>query len=158
MILLYVVIHLMSACIILLLCLGHCIEINLVLNFEKCHFMVEHGIVLGHVVSSTGLEVDKGKVNVIQSLPSPRCVKDVRSFLGHVGFYRRFIKDFSKIASPLCALLAKDVSFDFNDDCMRAFDQLKLTLTYPPIVQPPNWALPFELMCDASDEAGGGQF
>ena len=62
----------------------------------------------------------------------------MRSFLGHVGFYRRFIKDFSKIASPLYALLAKDASFDFNDDCMRAFDQLKLTLTSPPIVQPPN--------------------
>ena len=64
----------------------------------------------------------------------------MRSFLGHVGFYRRFIKDFSKIASPLCALLAKDVSFNFNDDCMRAFDQLKLKLATLPIVQPPNWA------------------
>ena len=77
------------------------------------------------------------------------------AFLGHVGFYRRFIKDFSKIASPLCALLAKDVSFDFNDDYMRAFDLLKLTMTSPPIVQPPNWALSFELMCGASDKAVG---
>jgi len=114
--------------------LRRCIDTNLVLNFEKYHFMVEHGVVLGHVVSSRGLEVDKVKVDVIQSLPYPKCVKDVRSSLGHVGFYRRFIKYFSKIASPLCALLAKDVSFDFNDDCMRAFDQLKLTLTSPRIV------------------------
>ena len=98
--------------------------------------MVQHGVVLGHVVSSRGLEVDKAKVDIIQSLPHPRCVKDVRSLLGHVGFYRRFIKDFSKIASPLCALLAKDASFDFNDDCMRAFDHLKLKLTTSPIVQP----------------------
>jgi len=139
----------------LTLVLRHCIETNLVLNFEKCQFMVEHGVVLGQVVSSRGLEVDKAKVDVIQSLPYPRCVKDVRSFLGHVGFYRRFIKDFSKIVSPLCALLAKDVSFDFNDDCMKAFDQLKLTLTSPPIVQPPNWALSFELMCYASDKTVG---
>jgi len=79
----------------------------------------------------------------------------VRSFLGHVGFYRRFIKDFSKIASPLCSLFTKDASFDFNDNCMRAFDQLKLKLTTSPIVQPLNWALPFELMCDASDKAVG---
>ena len=139
----------------LTLVLRRCIETNLVLNFEKCYFMVEYGVVLGHVVSSRGLEVDRAKVDIIQSLPYPKCVKDVRSFLGHVEFYRRFIKDFSKIASPLCALLAKDVPFDFNDDCMRAFDQLKLTLTSPPIVQPPNWALPFELMCDASDKAVG---
>jgi len=100
-----------------------CIDINLVLNFEKCHFMVEHGVAPRHVVSSRGLEVDKAKVDIIQSLPHPSCVKDVRSFLVHVGFYRRFIKYFSKIASLLCALLAKRTLFDFNDDCMRAFDQ-----------------------------------
>jgi len=105
-----------------------------VLNFEKCDFMVEHGVVLGLVLSSRGLEVDKAKVDIIQSSPYLRCVKDVRSFLGHVGFYRRFIKDLSKIASPLCAFLAKDASFDFNDDCMRAFNQLKWKLTTSPIV------------------------
>ena len=89
--------------------------------------MVEYGVVLGHVVSSRGLEVDRAEVDIIQSLPYPKCVKDVRSFLEHVRLYRRFIKDFSKIASPLCASLAKDVPFDFNENCMRAFDQLKLT-------------------------------
>jgi len=136
----------------LTLLLRHCIDINLVLNFEKCHSMVEHGVVLKHVVLSKGLEVDKAKVDITQSLPHPRCVKDVRSFLGHVGFYRRFIKDVSKIASPLYTLVAKNASFVFNDDCMRAFDQLKLKLNTSPIVQLPNWALPFELMCDASDK------
>jgi len=118
----------------LTLVLRHCIDINLMLNFKKCHFMVEHRPVLGHVVSLKGLEIDKAKVDIIQSLPHPRYVKDVRSFLGYVGFYRRFIKDFSKIASPLCAFLAKDASFDFSDDCMRAFDQLKLKLTTSSIV------------------------
>ena len=101
------------------------------------------------------LEVDKAKVEIIQSLPYPKCVKEVRSFLGHVGFYRSFIKGFSKIVSPLCVLLAKDASFDLNEDCRRAFDQLKLKLTTTPIVQPLNWSLPFELMCDASDKAVG---
>ena len=97
--------------------------------------------------------MNKAKADIIQSLPYPQCVKEVRSFLRQVGFYRRFIKDFSKIASPLCALLTKDALFDFDEDCRRAFDQLKLKFTTTPIVQPPNSALPFELMCDASDKA-----
>jgi len=75
-------------------------------------------------VSSKGLEVDKAKIDIIQSLSYPKCVKEVRSFLGHVGFYRRFMKDFSKIGSPLCALLVKDALFDFNENCRRVFDQL----------------------------------
>jgi len=69
------------------LILKRCIETNLVLNYEKCYFMVEQGIVLGHVVSSRGLEVDKAKIDVISSLPYPSCVREIRSFLGHVGFY-----------------------------------------------------------------------
>jgi len=85
-----------------------------------------------------GLEVDKAEVEIIQSLPYPQCAKEVRSFLSPVGFYRRFIKDFSKIDSHLCSLLAKDDLFDFNEDCRRAFDQLQLKLTTTPIVQPPN--------------------
>jgi hypothetical protein len=83
------------------------IETNLVLNYEKCYFMVEQGIVLEHVMSSRGLEIDKAKIDVISSLPYPSCVREVRSFLGHAGFYRCFIKDFSKFTAPLCKLLAK---------------------------------------------------
>ncbi|KAL6328598.1 hypothetical protein AAG906_002104 [Vitis piasezkii] len=85
--------------------LNRCIEKDLVLNWEKCHFMVPQGIVLGHIISSQGIEVDKAKVELIVKLPSPTTVKGVRQFLGHVGFYRRFIKDFSKLARPLCELL-----------------------------------------------------
>ena len=93
------------------LILKRCIETNILLNYEKCYFMVEQGIVLGHVVSSRGLEVDKAKINVISSLPYPSCVREIRSFLGHAGFYRRFIKDFSKITAPLCKTISQRSGF-----------------------------------------------
>jgi hypothetical protein len=128
------------------LILKWCIETNLVLNYEKCYFMVEQGIVLGHVVSSRGLEVDKAKIDVISSLPYPSCVREIRSFLGHTGFYRRFIKDFSKITTPLCKLLAKEVDFVFDQACKDAHDELKRHVTSAPIIQPPNWDEPFEIM------------
>ncbi|XP_027156016.1 uncharacterized protein LOC113756580 [Coffea eugenioides] len=117
--------------------------------------MVEHGIVLGHVVLSRGIEVDKAKINVISALPYPVTVRKVRSFLGHAGFCRRFIKDFSKIGAPLFRLLQKDVSFEFNEECKEAFEKLKKLLTSSPVIQPPDWNLPFEIMCDASDHSVG---
>jgi len=135
--------------------LDRCIETNLVLNSEKCHFMVTQGIVLGHIVSAKGIEVDKAKIDVIQNLPYPSSVKSIRSFLGHAGFCRRFIKDFSKITVPMCRLLQQDITFHFDESCKEAFDKLKNALTSTPILQPPNWDLPFELMCDASDIAVG---
>jgi len=81
--------------------LDRCVSSNLVLNFEKCHLIVKQGIVLGHVVSNTGISIDPAKVYVISGLPYPSSVREVRSFLGHAGLYRRFIKDFSKVALPL---------------------------------------------------------
>ncbi|XP_057483886.1 uncharacterized protein LOC130770422 [Actinidia eriantha] len=137
------------------LVLERCEEKNLVLNWEKCHFMVTHGIVLGHIVSAKGIEVDKSKIELISNLPTPKCVKDVRSFLGHAGFYRRFIKDFSFISRPLCSLLSKDAPFEWTGACEAAFSKLKIMLTSPPIMLPPDWSIPFELMCDASDYAIG---
>ncbi|CAN6688928.1 unnamed protein product [Malus baccata var. baccata] len=137
------------------LVLERCKETNLVLNWEKCQFMVKQGIVLGHLISSKGIEVDKAKIDLISKLSPPTSVKGVRSFLGHAGFYQRFIKDFSKISRPLCNLLAKDIAFDFNSDCLHAFNSLKQLLTSAPIITAPNWSLPFELMCDASDYAVG---
>ena len=135
--------------------LERCQEKNLVLNWEKCHFMVTQGIVLGHIVSKDGIEVDKANVKLISNLPIPKCVRDIRSFLGHAGFYRRFIKDFSAIARPLCNLLAKDVPFTWSPACDTAFTKLKNMLVSPPIMRSPNWDLPFEIMCDASDYAIG---
>ena len=95
--------------------LKRCIKTNLVLNFEKCHFIIEQGIVSGHIVSSKGNKVDRVKFDVISSLPYPTHVWEVCSFLGHSGFYRRFIKDLSKIALSLFNLLQKKVLFDYND-------------------------------------------
>ncbi|XP_074302782.1 uncharacterized protein LOC141634660 [Silene latifolia] len=143
-------------------CLSHlswvlqrCIETNLVLNHEKCHFMVEEGIVLGHVVSSRGIEVDKAKVDTIHTLPYPTNVREVRSFLGHAGFYRRFIKDFSKIDAPLCKLFQKESEFIMSEECKKAFDTLKEKLIMAPIIQAPNWNEAFEIMADASNYALG---
>ncbi|GKD96833.1 reverse transcriptase domain-containing protein [Tanacetum coccineum] len=132
-----------------------CKDAHLVLNWEKCPFMVKEGIVLGHKVSSIGLEVDKAKINVISKLPPPTNIKGVRIFLGHASFYRRFIKDFWKIARPLTKLLEKDTPFEFDGECQKAFESLKEKLTCAHVIVNPNWNLPFELMCDASDFAVG---
>ncbi|KAK8684265.1 hypothetical protein V6N13_040295 [Hibiscus sabdariffa] len=135
--------------------LKRCEEVDLVLNWEKCHFMVNEGTVLGHKISSKGIEVDKAKVEVIEKLPPPTNVKGIRSFLGHASFYRRFIKDFSKISKPLCNLLQQNQPFVFNKKCQSAFEELKMRLISAPVVVPPDWTSPFELMCDASDHAVG---
>jgi hypothetical protein len=135
--------------------LTRCVEVDLVLNREKCHFVVKQGIVLGHVIFERGIEVDKAKVETIEQLPPPTDVKSLRSFLGHAGFYRRFIKDFLKITKPLTHLLQKDVAFDFDEKCLAAFWTLKSVLVSAPIIQPPDWSQPFEIMCDASEYTVG---
>nr|GEZ09798.1 reverse transcriptase domain-containing protein [Tanacetum cinerariifolium] len=114
-------------------------------------FMVKEGIVLGHKISKQRIEVDKAKVDVITKLPHPTLVKGIKSFLGHAGFYRRFIKDFSKIARPMTQLLEKYALFIFSPECVDAFRTLKTKLYEAPILIAPNWDMPFELMCDASD-------
>ncbi|GKB71404.1 reverse transcriptase domain-containing protein [Tanacetum coccineum] len=108
-----------------------------------------------HKISRKGIEVDKDKVDVISKLPHPTTVKGIRSFLRHAGFYRRFIKDFSKISRPMTHLLKKNTPFIFSEDCILAFQTLKKKLTKAPILIAPNWDQPFEIMCDASDYAIG---
>nr|GEY66865.1 reverse transcriptase domain-containing protein [Tanacetum cinerariifolium] len=135
--------------------LKRCEDTKLALNWEKSHFMVKEGIVLGHKISKKGIEVDKAKIKVISKLPHPTTVKGIRSFLGHAGFYRRFIKDFSKISRPMTHLLEKNSPFIFSNECIQAFRTLKDKLTKALILIAPNWDQPFELMCDVSDYAVG---
>jgi hypothetical protein len=99
--------------------------------------------------------VDKAKVETVEQLSPPTDVKSLRSFVGHVGFYRRFIKDFSRITKPLTHLLQKDVAFDFDEKCLAAFRTLESALVSAPIFKPPDWSQPFEIMCDASDYTVG---
>ncbi|GKE00987.1 reverse transcriptase domain-containing protein [Tanacetum coccineum] len=101
------------------------------------------------------IKVDRDKVDVIAKLPHLTTVKGVRSFLGHVGFYRRFIQDFSKISWPMTHILEKDTPFFFSKECIEAFNTLKKKLTEAPILVAPDWDLPFEIMYDASDFAVG---
>nr|GEX65946.1 reverse transcriptase domain-containing protein [Tanacetum cinerariifolium] len=135
--------------------LKRCEDTNLCLNWEKSHFMVKEGVVLGHNIFEKGIEVDIAKIDLISKLPHPTTVKGIRSFLGHAGFYRRFIKDFSKIARPITRLLEKDSPFIFSQECVDAFQTLKRMLTETPILIALDWDMPFELMCDASDFAIG---
>ena len=135
--------------------LHKCQDKNLALNWEKCHFMVTEGIVLGHKIYAAGLEVDQAKVVVIKTLKPLTTVKGIRSFLGHAGFYKRFIKGFSKISRPLCRRLEKDANFDFNESCRSAFDEIKSRLVTAPIMLIPDWNNDFEIMCDASEYAMG---
>ncbi|GJW86091.1 reverse transcriptase domain-containing protein [Tanacetum coccineum] len=117
--------------------------------------MVKEGIILGHKVSGSGIKVDKSKIKAISKLQYPTNVKAIRSFLGHAGFYRRFIKDFSQVARPMTQLLVKDAPFNFSEECIHAFDKLKHELTQAPLMIKLDWSLPFEVMCDASDYAVG---
>ncbi|GJW45960.1 reverse transcriptase domain-containing protein [Tanacetum coccineum] len=130
-------------------------------TFQRCmmaifHDMIEEtieGIVLGHKISKSRIEFDKAKVDVIAKLPHPTSVKGVRSFLGNARFYHRFIQDFSKIARPMTYFLEKETSFIFSKECIEAFETLKKKLTETSILVAPDWDLPFEIMCDASNFA-----
>nr|GEW86433.1 DNA-directed DNA polymerase [Tanacetum cinerariifolium] len=133
--------------------LKRCEDTNLFLNWEKSHFMVKEGIVLGHKILKNRIEVDKAKVDVIAKLPRSTTIKGIRSFLGHVDFYRRFIQDFSKIARLMTRLLEKDTLFFFSNECVEAFQTLKRKLTEAPILIALDWDFPFELMCYESDFA-----
>eukprot|EP00253_Pinus_taeda_P006380 PITA_06380 len=128
---------------------------NLSLSPEKCEFLMTEGTVLGHTISQQGLQVDPNNIVIIQRVPPRQKVRDVRSFLGLVGYYRRFIEDFSKIASPLFGLLGKDVEFMWTQNCQEALDVLKSKLVTSPILRGPNWALLFHIHMDASNKSIG---
>jgi hypothetical protein len=114
--------------------LKRCQMADLVINWEKCHFMVWERIVLGHKISEKGIEMDKVKIEVIEQLPPPTNAKWICSFLGHAGFYQRFIHNFSQIAWPLTHLLDKDVPFVFTEEWLPSFHTLKKALISTPVI------------------------
>ncbi|KAK7301958.1 hypothetical protein RJT34_12835 [Clitoria ternatea] len=130
---------------------------NMVEKFikEKFHFMVKGGIVIGYKISAEGITVDCAKIEMIEKLPPPVYVKGVGSFLGYIGFYHRFIKDFYRITKPLTDFLMKDAPFIFSKHYSMAFASLKEKLISAPILAAPDWSSPFKLMCDTSDFAVG---
>ncbi|CAN6459133.1 unnamed protein product [Victoria cruziana] len=130
-----------------------CERTNLVLSWEKSHFMVREGIVLGHIVSERGIEVDKAKVEMVTKMAPPSCIREVRSFLEHAGFIRGSSR--ISISRPLCDFLAKDVAFVFSEECHGSFLRLKEAMSSAPILRALDWSLPFEIMCDTSDYAVG---
>ncbi|RVW21350.1 Retrovirus-related Pol polyprotein from transposon 17.6 [Vitis vinifera] len=134
--------------------LHRCIEKDLVLNWENAILWYVKELSLAISSLKKALKLIKQRWSLLSNYHPNNC-KGVRQFLGHAGFYRRFIKGFSSLSKPLCELLAKDAKFIWDERCQNSFDQLKKFLTTTPIVRAPNWQLPFELMCDASDFAIG---
>ena len=117
--------------------------------------MPNKGIVLGHHISSQGIKVDPAKIKVIVGLPSPKTQKEVRSFLVHASYYRRFIENFTKISATMLKLLTKDSEFQWTEFCQNSFEILKAKLSVAPILRGPDWSLPFHISTDAFDMAIG---
>eukprot|EP00253_Pinus_taeda_P026537 PITA_26537 len=135
--------------------MNKCIEMNLSLSPKKCEFLMTAGIVLDHSISHEGVQVDPNKITIIKRVSTPKKQRDVRIFLGLAKYYRRLIKDFSKLTSPLFGLLAKYSEFLWLESCQESLDTLKDKLTTTPILRGPNWALPFHIHVDASHKAIG---
>ena len=117
--------------------------------------MCKSGVILGHLVSDKGIQVDPSKIEVIIHLLAPKTQREVRGFLGHAGYYRRFIEIFSKVSTPLFQLLAKDSEFTQSTACQLQFETSKEKLVQPPILRGPNWSMPFHISSDASHTAIG---
>ena len=132
-------------------------DAGLKLKTEKCNFAQKAVKYLGHVVSAEGICPDPAKTEVVVSYPVPASAKEVKQFMGLCNYYRRFVKDYSKIASPLFKLLSKEnaKSFTWNSASQNAFEELKSRLVSPPILAYPDFKLPFLLQTDASDTAIG---
>ena len=124
-------------------------------NLKKCEFHTNSVTFLGYIVSSQGLQVDESKIEAIISWEPPQSVPEMRRFLGLCGFFRRFIKDFSVIASPLTSLLKKNSKYMWSPKCQQAFDDLKRRLMTAPILALPNFDHTFEVECDASGTGMG---
>jgi hypothetical protein len=121
------------------LMLDRCRQYHISLNLKKCIFGAPFGILLGHVVCKQGLLVDPAKIAVIVNLPPPESVRQLRTTLGHTGYYRKFIKGYVQITTPMEKLLKKEAKFQWNEDCQKGLDVLKQKLVTAPILVFPDW-------------------
>jgi hypothetical protein len=135
--------------------LVRCKETNLSLSHEKSRMLLTEGIVLCHHISGTGIRVDPTNINIISQIKIPRSKKEIRSFLGHVSYYRRFIQNFTNLASPLFKLITKYVQFYWDEQCQISFEILKTKISSAPALRGPNWSLPFHICTDSSNTALG---
>ena len=124
-------------------------------KFSKCEFLLTEVKFLGHIVSASGVSVDPEKVEAIMSWERPKSIFEIHSFLGLAGYYRRFTKDFSRLAAPMTRLTWKEVKFEWNDLCERAFQQLKKRLTSIPILIVPKRGQRYTIYCDTSKDGLG---
>jgi hypothetical protein len=132
-----------------------CKETNLSLSNEKSKMILTEGIVLGHHISGSGMRVDHAKIHINTQIIIPSSQKEVHIFLGHGGYYRRFILNFTSLAIPLFKLLSKKAEFNWNDECQVSFEILKQKLSSTPVLREPNWSIPFHICTDASDTSLG---
>ena len=116
---------------------------------NKCFMAMQQGVFLGHVIPKAGISVDQDKVCLIQGLLVPTNLGELRSFLGYVGYYRRFIKDYARLSTPLTELLKKEKEYVWTLARQQAFETLKLALVTAPVLKPPNWDMPFHVCIDA---------
>lgn len=129
---------------------------NLKIQPDKCSFLRKEVTYLGHFITKDGIKPDPAKTMAVTNFPTPKTPKNIKSFLGLVGYYRRFIKNFAHIAKPLTSLLRKNIEFIWNSECNSAFEKLKMAITTEPVLQHPNFKEKFILTTDASNFAISG--
>lgn len=135
--------------------LDRCRQYQISFNLIKCLFCVPFGILLGHVVCKQGLLVDPAKIAIIVNLPPPNSVRQLRTTLGHTGYYRKFLKGYAQITAPMDKLLKKDIRFQWNEECHKSFDTLKEKMVTAPILVFPDWTKEFHVHVDAESIALG---
>jgi hypothetical protein len=140
---------------VLRLMLERCRQCQISLNIKKCIFGTPFGILLGHIVCKQGLLVDLAKIIIIVNLPTPKTVRQLRETLGHIGYYRKFIKGYAQITTPMEKLLRKDTKYQWNDECQHSLDTLKEKMVTAPILVFPDWKKTFHVHVDASTIALG---